>query len=76
MVRVRDENAVVVTTVASSGIGCATAPAFADGGASVVPAARRGKALEEVAVERRRRGGRAPAVAVAGRLGQERAGAR
>ncbi|GLW67428.1 short-chain dehydrogenase [Actinomadura rubrobrunea] len=58
----RARNAVVVITGASSGIGRATALAFADKGASVVLAARRAHALEEVAVECRGRGGRALAV--------------
>ncbi|AQZ70283.1 short-chain dehydrogenase [[Actinomadura] parvosata subsp. kistnae] len=58
--RVNDK--VVVITGASSGIGRATALAFAAKGAAVVLAARRREALEEAALECERRGGRALAV--------------
>lgn len=50
---------VAVITGASSGIGRATARAFARRGARVVLAARRAEALEEVAEECRARGGKA-----------------
>lgn len=55
--KIRDS--VVVITGASSGIGRATAQAFAEKGASVVLAARRQEALQEVASECRNLGGRA-----------------
>ncbi|MUL41983.1 SDR family oxidoreductase [Streptomonospora sp. PA3] len=58
--RVKDR--VVVITGASSGIGRATALALAGKGASVVLAARREEALEEVARQCRSRGGQALAV--------------
>jgi len=54
--RERVRGRVVMVTGASSGIGRATAVAFASAGALVVGAARRGPALEELAVELRRRG--------------------
>jgi NAD(P)-dependent dehydrogenase (short-subunit alcohol dehydrogenase family) len=53
---------VVVITGASSGIGRATALAFASKGACIVLAARREKALREVVSECERRGGSAVAV--------------
>jgi short-subunit dehydrogenase len=59
--RVRDS--VVVVTGASSGIGRATALAFASKGAAVVLAARREEALREVASECEATGGNALAVA-------------
>ncbi|MBY0430230.1 MAG: SDR family oxidoreductase, partial [Rhodospirillales bacterium] len=55
--RIRDS--VVVITGASSGIGRATAQAFAAQGATVVLAARNGEALREVRRECNSRGGRA-----------------
>ena len=55
-------DAVVVITGASSGIGRATARAFAQRGATVVVAARREQALREVATECEQLGGRALAV--------------
>ena len=54
--------ATVVVTGASSGIGRATAVAFAAKGANVVLAARRAKPLQEVAEECARAGGRGLAV--------------
>ncbi|WP_184816718.1 SDR family oxidoreductase [Actinophytocola algeriensis] len=58
----RARNRVVVVTGASSGIGRATALAFADRGCSLVLAARRETALAEVAEECTTRGGQALAV--------------
>ncbi|HSK99506.1 MAG TPA: SDR family oxidoreductase [Rubrobacteraceae bacterium] len=55
----KTRDSVVVITGASSGIGRATALAFAEKGASVVLAARRAEALQEVATECRTLGGRA-----------------
>ncbi|TNC70899.1 SDR family oxidoreductase [Rubellimicrobium roseum] len=52
----------VVVTGASSGIGRATARAFAERGARLTLAARRGEVLEDVARECRDRGGQAIAV--------------
>jgi len=56
------QNSVVVITGASSGIGRATALAFAESGANVVVAARRGQLLEELAAECEQFGRRALAV--------------
>ncbi len=58
----RIKGRVAVVTGASSGIGRATALAFAKKGAAVVLAARREEALEEVAGQCRARGGQALAV--------------
>ena len=58
----RVKKAVVVITGASSGIGRATALAFADKGARLVLAARSAAALESLAHEVKRRGGKAIAV--------------
>jgi NAD(P)-dependent dehydrogenase (short-subunit alcohol dehydrogenase family) len=55
-------DSVVVITGASSGIGRATALAFAQRGAAVVVAARRAELLQEVVQECERAGGRALAV--------------
>ncbi|WMJ74835.1 SDR family oxidoreductase [Cytophagaceae bacterium ABcell3] len=60
----RFDKKVIVITGASSGIGRATALEFAKQGASVVLAARRGDALEQVAEECRSLGGKAMAVAL------------
>lgn len=57
-----DSGSVVVVTGASSGIGRAAAVAFARKGASVVLAARREHALEDVAAEVQRLGGRAAVI--------------
>jgi short-subunit dehydrogenase len=57
------ENSVVVITGASSGIGRASALKFAEAGAHVVVAARRGRALDDVASECRKLGVKALAVA-------------
>ena len=56
------EGTAVVITGASSGIGRATALAFADKGAKIVLAARRGGPLQEVARECERAGGQGLAV--------------
>jgi NAD(P)-dependent dehydrogenase (short-subunit alcohol dehydrogenase family) len=56
------QDAVVVITGASSGIGRATALAFAGEGASVVVAARRQQPLDELAVECAQLGGQALAL--------------
>jgi short-subunit dehydrogenase len=56
------KSSVVVITGASSGIGRATALAFADAGAAVVVSARRRAPLEELAEECRSRGVQAEAV--------------
>jgi short-subunit dehydrogenase len=53
------KDAVIVITGASSGIGQATAEAFADRGSRLVLAARNADALGKVAAECRRRGGEA-----------------
>jgi short-subunit dehydrogenase len=60
----RIKNAVVVITGASSGIGRATALAFAKKGARLVVAARRAEALAHVVKECEARGGEAMAVPV------------
>lgn len=56
------KDAVVVITGASSGIGRATALAFADKGTTVVVAARRDVALDDLVAEIERNGGKALAV--------------
>src|SRR4051794_34126225 len=56
------QNSVVVITGASSGIGRATALAFAESGASLVVAARRAHLLDQLAAECEQFGRRALAV--------------
>lgn len=56
-------SSVVVVTGASSGIGRATALAFAEAGASLVLAARREQALRDAAAQCEERGARTIAVA-------------
>jgi NAD(P)-dependent dehydrogenase (short-subunit alcohol dehydrogenase family) len=56
------KNSVAVITGASSGIGRATALAFADAGSAVVASARREEPLDELVEECRSRGGQAEAV--------------
>jgi NAD(P)-dependent dehydrogenase (short-subunit alcohol dehydrogenase family) len=62
MMRRKLKDSAVVITGASSGIGRATALAFAQAGASLVLAARRDEPLQDVADECTRAGGRAVAV--------------
>lgn len=62
MIARNPENAVVVITGASSGIGRAAALEFARRGAAVVVAARSGDQLEEVAAQCRTLGGKGLAV--------------